>query len=230
MPGQYFDAETGLYYNYYRYYDVETGRYLTPDPIGLEGGINLYAYVRNNPVNDIDPYGLRTAVGVGCLPGPDMHPGFWPGTPENDAAGKVVKYIFSVQNIKRSIIIAFGGANAPIYLNEISKSDSDSNPNITPSGASPNGDDDPDGPRKPTRVTNPKHHPNSKSPEPKNAQKLFDRSIVDKKGVRWVRDSDGTFHRFSKPSNGESHWNGSTIGTKPIRMEDIPHYIRKALK
>jgi RHS repeat-associated protein len=46
LPGQYYDPETGLHYNYFRYYNPQTGRYITPDPIGLEGGINLFAYVR----------------------------------------------------------------------------------------------------------------------------------------------------------------------------------------
>jgi RHS repeat-associated protein len=58
FPGQYYDPETGLHYNYFRYYNPQTGRYITPDPIGLEGGINLFAYVGNNPVNFMDPYGL----------------------------------------------------------------------------------------------------------------------------------------------------------------------------
>ena len=58
FAGQYYDKETGLLYNYHRYYDPKTGRYLTPDPIGLAGGIDLYTYTHNNPINMIDPYGL----------------------------------------------------------------------------------------------------------------------------------------------------------------------------
>ena len=72
FPGQYYDQETGLHYNYFRYYNPQTGRYITPDPIGLEGGINLFTYAANNPMNWIDSLGLTTIVGnprLGCPPG-----------------------------------------------------------------------------------------------------------------------------------------------------------------
>ncbi|PNO71486.1 hypothetical protein MC70_011400 [Serratia marcescens] len=55
--GQYQDDESGLHYNLFRYYEPEVGRFTTQDPIGLEGGLNLYAY-GPNPLTWIDPWGL----------------------------------------------------------------------------------------------------------------------------------------------------------------------------
>ncbi len=57
--GREWDKETGLYYYRARYYDPIEGRFISKDPIGLAGGINVYAYVQNNPINRIDPLGLR---------------------------------------------------------------------------------------------------------------------------------------------------------------------------
>jgi RHS repeat-associated protein len=68
FPGQ-IASDGGLFYNYHRYYEPETGRYFTPDPIGLAGGLNLYGYVNNNPVNFIDPEGLNPGVLVGAIAG-----------------------------------------------------------------------------------------------------------------------------------------------------------------
>jgi len=64
FQGQYEDFETGLYQNLNRYYDPESGRYISQDPIGLIGGINCYAYCPN-PVEWIDPWGLASLFDVG---------------------------------------------------------------------------------------------------------------------------------------------------------------------
>ena len=64
-PGQYYDSETGLNYNYFRDYDPQTGRYIESDPIGLQGGANTYSYVGDQPLSSEDPTGLIVR-GSGC--------------------------------------------------------------------------------------------------------------------------------------------------------------------
>ncbi|MBI1748794.1 MAG: VCBS repeat-containing protein [Acidobacteria bacterium] len=64
-----FDPESGLYYYRARYYDPQVGRFISEDPISFNGGINFYAYVENNPINESDPYGLAPWYGNWCGPG-----------------------------------------------------------------------------------------------------------------------------------------------------------------
>lgn len=69
FPGQYYDRESSLHYNYFRDYDPQIGRYVESDPIGLRGGINTFAYVDNDPIRWSDPSGLVKIHGNWC--GPD---------------------------------------------------------------------------------------------------------------------------------------------------------------
>ncbi|EBW3212420.1 hypothetical protein DPD21_10030 [Salmonella enterica subsp. enterica serovar Remiremont] len=75
FQGQYFDEESGLHYNRYRYYEPESGRYISADPIGLAGGLNLYAYAPN-PLSWIDPLGLSKRCDyLGRTPGKNSRTG-----------------------------------------------------------------------------------------------------------------------------------------------------------
>ncbi|ABB11939.1 RHS repeat-associated core domain-containing protein [Burkholderia lata] len=70
FPGQYYDRESGLHYNRFRYCDPQVGRYINQDPIGLKGGANSYVYA-HNPVTLSDPLGLQSTgpvlLGMGNL-------------------------------------------------------------------------------------------------------------------------------------------------------------------
>jgi len=74
FPGQYYDSETQLSQNWNRDYDPTIGKYIQSDPIGLDGGINLYSYVGQNPLRYIDPQGLLAPWG-------------WPAAAAAEAAG-----------------------------------------------------------------------------------------------------------------------------------------------
>ncbi|MBP9091257.1 hypothetical protein KBI23_09520 [bacterium] len=89
--GQRYDAETGLYYYKMRYYSPSVGRFLQPDPIGMAGGINLYAYVGNSPLVSADPLGLEAddwkRAGGGGVIG-------WPSKGGYDGVGMITEYAY----------------------------------------------------------------------------------------------------------------------------------------
>ena len=71
FPGQYYDEESGLHYNYFRTYDPQQGRYTQSDPIGLMGGVNTFIYSFLNPVSQMDNFGLFTVyLGGAGMDGP----------------------------------------------------------------------------------------------------------------------------------------------------------------
>jgi RHS repeat-associated protein len=75
LPGQYWDSESGLHYNYFRDYDPQLGRYVQADPIGQNGDFNVYVYAALNPVNYIDPLGLDLLTVIGEIASMAHHGG-----------------------------------------------------------------------------------------------------------------------------------------------------------
>jgi RHS repeat-associated protein len=85
FPGHYFDAITGLHYNRFRYYDPILGRYIQSDPIGIGGGLNVYAYPCN-PLVRVDVRGLTGGAGGNCPNENQPEPAENNGDQEDDRA------------------------------------------------------------------------------------------------------------------------------------------------
>lgn len=220
FTGKPFDDATGLGYFGSRYYDPVLGRFMgvdpaPPDPNNLHS-LNVYAYGNNNPYRYLDPDG-RNAVAAFAVP-PLLIGGAWWLTRSPEQRERMIRDVSRAVSWVRGLVFneAEGTHSSAAATKPVPNSAS-----TPPEGP---GDED-----KPKRVTNPKHHQNSQSPEPKNVDHLYENSVADKSGVRWAKDSDGTVHRFSRPSNGQSHWNGSTGGADPIQPQNIPVEIRRLL-
>jgi len=229
FTGKERDTESGNDYFGARYYSSAMGRFMSPDFNGpsddldpvpyanLENPqtLNLYAYAGNNPLVNQDEDG-HFYNGLHCANCHEMTPQM---QQEQEAQARRMMYLYMFLSMERYMLWDrhFSKPAAATPTNTPTQAQS------TP--ADPNQNDG-----KPKLVPNDKHHPNSESPAPKNAQELYDKAIKDSKGRWWAKDADGVIHRFAAESNGETHWNGSTAGSKPIRMEDIPNAIRNSLK
>ena len=106
FPGQYFDAEMALSYNYFRDYDPSTGRYLQSDPIGLDGGLNIYAYAALSPLQFIDRFGLDAdQCRKRCMQ-----------TYERDLAQLTKEYVDEIQACRTELGKGKGGSKTPSDL------------------------------------------------------------------------------------------------------------------
>lgn len=133
FPGQYYDEETGAHYNYFRYYDSKLGRYMTSDPIGFRGGLNLYGYAFQSPVHFFDELGLKVYVYARYLAGGGGFAGAHTYVVVIDSNGTVHTYSSFKDNGQNLIIEDHPYDSGPTQLPLTTLVEIDPpNPNITP--------------------------------------------------------------------------------------------------
>ncbi|WP_396332853.1 RHS repeat-associated core domain-containing protein [Burkholderia anthina] len=218
FPGHYFDAETGLHYNRFRYYSPTHGRYLQSDPAGQSGGINLYAYA-SNPLHVVDVLGLAHS-------------------PKNGKSGRTNTKT-SLQN-KEEVDTQSNQNIHPQSGNPILAEQHYWRDNIDLLVAYTK-------PSQAERLIlvhpyeNPGHHDPNGGIEPYNTEKsvlpdnhidLFNSSkpfvMPNGKILRWTLE-DGVYHRFEPTINGTTyHWTGSTNG-KTLSGVEVPLHLPSGL-
>ncbi len=206
FTGHYTNARSGLVLAPYRAYSPELGRWISRDPIEEDGGINLYGYVGNGPLQAVDPLGLVAfALPHQYAESSEFREGYHKGMALpfvviGEAIGSFASSFWRGFNEGLAeqkeqgvgpLLSGFGGrrpkaGRPPVPIAKV-----------------------PSPPAAPRRVTNPKHHPNSKTPEPKNCEDLWQRSVLDGNGSRYALDDNGVIHRFSDGNDGTFHWSGS---------------------
>lgn len=234
FTGHMQDGNTSLVYMQQRYQDPQIGRFLSVDPVTAYSSdnwrhFNRFAYTYNNPFNFTDPDG-RQASTLRITTGGGLSPAVRYGQTQSEQAPTSGKSSGVDTNGDGRPDTGLRSSGRPTERDHVRR-DRQGNAIAIPSAAPPDPDDnDDDGAGRPRLVDNPKHHRFSESPQPSNVRTLYNRSIADRSGVRWAKDNDGVIHRFSRPSNGETHWNGSTAGKDPIQARNIPNDVLKQLK
>jgi len=98
FPGQWFQAESGLHYNWHRQYDPKLGRYLEPDPLGMPDGSNRWWYAKNSPLMEVDPEGTNVLGGIigGAVGGP-------PGVIIGLVGGTIIAAIIGIEGTRSAL-------------------------------------------------------------------------------------------------------------------------------
>jgi|GEM_PF-6662377 len=234
------DTESGLDYFGARYYASSMGLWVSPDwadkpeavpysDLARPQSLNLYGFVGCNPLSKADPDGHAPGDPCWCQQAAQSITQAWGSYWENHnltyAKQNIERWSSDVSNAVKSVNWANFDYSGPDPIPRGSRpiGNNAQSPKASPSGqtSSPTGPESGEQPAPkdegPRLVSNSKHNQKSASPEPKNADDLFKSSVADKSGVRWAKDANGTIHRFSAPSNNESHWNGSTAGPRGIQ-------------